>query len=465
MGLVRAVRDAEVNLIRLLKDKPLDRLDRYRPVLLIFGVALILRVLFVLWLNYASAAQGLSVPRFANDSTIYDALARSLSSGQGYQVRGNYINVSGIAPLFPLLLAGLYLLSGGRIPIVLLVGLVNALLGALTALVLYHLVRLCFMPVTNQREGAGERGARRVALISAALFAVYPFEIFNTAFVLKESLSIFLTAAFALSWAQMLRRTGSAASPRWAALAGAACGLSVLSRFPHTGLMLMFVIINVWLGWRLRSKRSLIGESALALLIFALVLTPWLVRNYYVLGQVTLTFHGPSRYLYNANSDLTEPELNGYYEARGQGRAEHNRAIDATTKTDVYQSESVYLRHALSAFVSHPGHVLRLMGGKLVNMWRPVWAGSSLRTWIVLGVPYLLMMALALPGLALARKRVPIEDSTIIVLYAMIIFYVVGHVIFYSMIRERQYIEPFLIAFAGYSLSLLLKRRGETSAP
>jgi hypothetical protein len=462
MGIIRALRNAEVKLIRTSPDKDKARpwLADHGPILLIFVIALLLRLLFVLWLNYAAGAQGLSVPRFANDSVKYDALARALASGQGYQVRGDHVTISGIAPLFPLLLAGLYLLSGGGIPIVLPVGFVNALLGALTALVLYHLVRLCFMPETNLPKG--ERDAGRVALLSAAIFAAYPFEIFNTAFVLKESLSIFLTVGFALLWVCMLR-AGASKSLRWAALAGAVGGLSALSRFPHTGLMIMFVVVNLWLGWR--RKRSLIRETALALFIFALVLTPWLVRNYYVLGQVTLTYHGPSRYLYNANSDLAEPELNGYYEARGPARAEHNKAIDATTNRDVYAGESVYLRHALAAFVSHPGHVLRLMGGKLVNMWRPVWAGSSARTWIVLGVPYLLMMALALPGLVLARKHMPNASSALIVLYALILFYVVGHTVFYSMIRERQYIEPFLIPFAGYSLSLLLKRREGPSAP
>ncbi|HEY6187722.1 MAG TPA: hypothetical protein VIW80_08590 [Pyrinomonadaceae bacterium] len=453
-----------MKLIRLNSDEDKERAarERYGPILLIFVGALLLRVLFVLWLNYAAGAQGLSVPRFANDSVKYDALARSLASGEGYQVRGDHVTVSGIAPLFPLLLAGLHLLSGGKIPIVLLVGFVNALLGALTALCLYHLVRLCFMPGGKLRAREGERDAGRVALLAAALFSVYPFEIFNTAFVLKESLSIFLTVGFALVWVCMLR-AGAETRLRWAALAGAACGLSALSRFPHTGLMLMFVVVNLWLGWR--RERSLVRETALALFIFALVLTPWLVRNYYVLGQVTLTFHGPSRYLYNANSDLAEPELNGYYEARGEARAEHNKAIDASTKRDVYASESVYLRHALAAFSSHPGHVLRLMGGKLVNMWRPVWAGSSLRTWMVLGVPYLLMMALALPGLALARKHPPPDSPAVIVLYALILFYVMGHTIFYSMIRERQYIEPFLIAFAGYTLSLLLKRREGIPVP
>jgi hypothetical protein len=428
---------------------------------LIFVVALALRLSFVMWLNYAAGAQGLAVPRFANDSVKYDALARSLASGQGYQVRGDHVTISGIAPLFPLLLAGLYLLSGGKAPIVLLVGFVNALLGALTALALYRLVRLCFLPEISPPQG--ERDAGRVALMASAIFAVYPFEIFNTAFVLKESLSIFLTVAFALLWVCMLR-AGADRSLRWAAVAGVVGGLSALSRFPHVGLMLMFVVVNLWLGWR--RKRSLVRETALALFLFALVLTPWLVRNYYVLGQVTLTFHGPSRYLYNANSDLAEPELNGYYEARGPARAEHNKAIDATTDSDVYAREGLYLRHALAAFITHPGHVLRLMGGKLVNMWRPVWAGSSLRTWIALGVPYLLMMALALPGLVLARKHMPRFDYALVVLYALILFYVVGHTVFYGMIRERQYIEPFLIAFAAYSLSLLLKkRRGSDTVP
>src|SRR3982751_3888512 len=61
-----------------------------RASLLAFGVAFVLRALFVVWLNYAPSAQGLSVKGYANDSFVYDALARSLANGQGYQIDGDY---------------------------------------------------------------------------------------------------------------------------------------------------------------------------------------------------------------------------------------------------------------------------------------------------------------------------------------------------------------------------------------
>lgn len=423
---------------------------RGRAPLLIFCVAFVLRALFVVWLNYAPSAQGLSVRGYANDSFVYDALARSLASGQGYQVDGDYYWPSSYPPLFPLFLAGLHLLSGGRPPSILLIGLVNALFSALTALLLYSLVQLSFTP--QAKEGLDKGSARAVAFVAAMIFAVYPFSIFNTAFVLKESFAVFLTVGFALVWIRMLCAEDKK-SLWWAAFAGAMCGLCVLSRFPHLGLIVLFVVVNLWLSGR--RGRWLLRETVLALAVFALVLAPWLVRNYYVLGHLALSSHGPSRYLYNANSELAEPESNGYYEAHGSGRAEHNRAVEAATKDDLYAKESTYLRHAIRAFVRSPGHVALLVGAKLVSMWRPVWAGSSLRTWLVLGVPYLLMMALALPGLWLARRRITRARLYIIVPYAFIIFYLLGHALFYGMIRERQYVEPFLIMFAGYSLCLM----------
>ncbi len=428
-------------------------------------------MLVVAWLNYAPARLQPGMPIFAADALLYDAVARNIRSGAGFQIEGGYQLL--IAPGFPTFLAALYSLWG---PSVVGTGLANALLGALTAVVLFFLVRDGFAPAASAPDNAiaktdsswGDDFAERVAFAAALMFAAYPFEIFNTPYVLKENFSIFLTAAFALGWMRMLR-VESGRAQWWAVGAGLLLGLSVLSRFAHLGLIVPLLLVNIGFIWRRKrqgnsvSSRVLASNTGWLLLAFGLTLAPWLARNYNVWGQVVLSPHGAGRYLYNANSDLAEPEANGYYEGRGK-LLEHNTRLDREIGNDVTARERIYARKALGNFLSRPGHVARLMGAKLINMWRPVWGGSSWRTWLVLGLPYVLMMALALPGLWLVSARRHTRDGTArhpftAVLYALVLFYFLGHLVFYAMIRERQYVEPYLMAFAAYALVYWRERR------
>jgi hypothetical protein len=148
---------------------------------------------------------------------------------------------------------------------------------------------------------------------------------------------------------------------------------------------------------------------AVALVACVLVLSPWLVRNYNLFGHVMLSSHGVGRYFYVANSRAAVPESNGYFEGRtATRRPEERRAVQRAQpmlrSKNVTGREGAYARAALRDIVSHPRHIVALVSARLVSMWRPVWEGSSLRTLLLLGVPYLLMMALALPGLVLARR-------------------------------------------------------------
>jgi hypothetical protein len=184
-----------------------------------------------------------------------------------------------------------------------------------------------------------------------------------------------------------------------------------------------------------------------------LTLLPWLVRQYNVLGQFTLTSHGPAFRFFQANSAFNEPETDGYFEARGSTnqRVQMNKRLHDAAGNDVRHREKLFMRESLRQITSHPVHVLKLVGAKFICMWRPVWAGSSLRTWLLLGIPYILMMLLALPGLVAARRLLSVADPQAIVLYAVVAFYFVAHLVWYGMIRERQYVEPFLIGFAAYA--------------
>lgn len=447
-----------------------------RHLAIIFGLALGLRIVVVLWLHFAPKAYQPAMAIFAADALAYDLLAKHILHGQGYQLDGNYAEITRIPPLFSFFLAGLYALCGTS---VVGTGLANALLGALTAVCLYYLVRRClvYYQASPTANAAQLVTAERIACIAACLFAVYPLEIFNTPYVLKENFSIFLTVGFALAWAQLLPVQGQQPTRWWAIATGVLLGLSVLSRYTHIGLALVFVVGNLWWCWRNRQAldelsgsslgKGLLFHTGIAVLFFGLTLTPWLARNYNVFGQVILSPHGPARYLYNANSNYAAPETNGYYEGHGDSQQwnQYTGSIDATTEQDMHARERTYASAALQN-LKRPLHVAQLIGGKLISMWRPVWADSSLRTWLLLGVPYIVMMALALPGLCwwrrdqvkVARESKGLGASSSMVLYLMILYYFLGHAAFWGMVRERQYVEPYLIAFAAYAFCRLIPK-------
>lgn len=440
-----------------------------RLLCIVFGVALLLRVLVVCWLNFIPKQYQPFMPIFANDALTYDSLAKSLIAGLGYQWGGDPLEITSIPPLFPCWLSLLYRLGLSSVAAV---GFVNALLGALTAVVLFLLIREAFSPRLPQDERVAAEAMRRaewVALAASLIFAVYPFELFNTPFVLKENFSILLTSCFVWGWVRLWGVRATMESWKWALFTGVFLGLSVLSRYPHQGLAVAFLCFNLYWLWKLRK----IGQSpcgirrgtAIVLVIFLLTLSPWLIRNYEVFGEITLSSNGPAHALFNANSPLSEPETNGYFEGHGQKRIEFNQQLSRETRGNPQLRESIYRREVTRGVLSHPRKVLQLMAAKLVSMWRPVWAGSSLRSWVMLGVPYLVLMVLALPGLVLAYRHRTDFSISLSMLYAVVLFYVLGHLIFYGMIRERQYVEPYLMAFAAYTLWLWFGAGREVRSP
>lgn len=455
-----------------------------RYALTAFTVALLLRVFVVLWLNYAPPAYRPVMPIFAADALLYDALAKNILAGHGYEMDGDYREYTRVPPLFSVYLAGLYAVWGSS---VVGTGVVNSLLAALTAGLLFYIVRdglarrgrspTAVGPddaptMQDAREATRDYFVAKIAFVTALMFAAYPLEIFNTPYVLKENLSIFLTVGFVYAWVRLVRAAlaaGATPQPRapgWALLAGVALGLSVLSRYTHLGLLVPFVLINGWLAWRHRSQAArLTLGTGLALLAFGLILAPWLARNYRLFGAPVLSSQGPARSLYTSNSSQSEPETSGYFEGHGTA-AQHENIIEAQTSNDLLGRERIYAKDTARSAFARPTHLVSLLGAKLVCMWRPVWAGSSLRTWLVLGVPYILMMGLAGLGLVLhlGRERAvsPLRAPAMLLVSGMILYYFLGHLAFYGMIRERQYIEPYLMVFAAYGWCWLRQRRART---
>jgi len=200
------------------------------------------------------------------DAWDYDRHARSIAGGDGFP-DSYYVLDRGPsalrAPGYPYFLGALYAISGNSVT----VGrLANAALGALAVLLLYLIARRIW--------------GRRIALLAAALAAVFPPLVLLSRELLSEPLFIALELGMVLCILEFRRLR----ELRWAALAGLLFGLATLTRNPGPALAIP-LIVGLWI-LRPRLSRQAVVAPALALLCAVLTIAPWTVRNAVEFGRL-----------------------------------------------------------------------------------------------------------------------------------------------------------------------------------
>jgi 4-amino-4-deoxy-L-arabinose transferase-like glycosyltransferase len=155
------------------------------------------------------------------------------------------------------MLGGVYSLTGDSLTAGRVLGVA---LGALSVLLLYLIARRIW--------------GRRIGLIAAAMAAVFPPLVLLSRDLVSENLFIALELAAVLCVLNF-RRSGGAL--RWAAAAGALCGLAGLTR--NAGLALAIpIVLGVW-TLRPRWQPRALAAPLLALALGALVIAPWVIRD------------------------------------------------------------------------------------------------------------------------------------------------------------------------------------------
>lgn len=364
---------------------------------------------------------------FAPDSRLYDGLARSVAAGEGYSIGGDHREYTRIAPAFPVFLAGLYLLFGLDVQIV---GLANAVVGSLTCLVVYALGRKFL--------------ARWAAALAGFATAAYWEFLFWTPFVLKETLALSLfSGALLLIWKSMER-----GSRRVALLGGAALGLASLARYPHL-VFLPFLVGALMASPDRKKLRILILPLVVGTV---LTLTPWLIRNYIVFGEVLLSNHGPARALYLSHGPGKLEDLRGYAGVEGLDSA----VIEQMDQqfASVSRRERSYTRAFVAQVAADPWRLARLVGAKIVNMWRPTWEKFRFPIWILFAVVYAIVLTAGLAGLVLQVR----ETGRLSLLHVVLLYYVAAHTLWWAEIRNRVYLMPYVILFAAYAAQIAAAR-------
>jgi len=221
-------------------------------------------------------------------------LARSIALGQGFSNPTDLPTGSSAwaPPLYPYILASVFKVFGTYTAAAAWVILTfNSILAALTCLVLYYIAKRIF--------------DERVARATAWTWALFPYLLYwPTRVVWETSLTTFLLS---LALLMTLRLSDEDASARFGVAKwlgfGALWGVILLTNTAVVSLLPCFLL---WLLWRSKNRAKLFAHGCLCLAVAAIVVSPWLVRNYEVFGKFVFVRDNLPLELHMANNDRSE---------------------------------------------------------------------------------------------------------------------------------------------------------------
>jgi 4-amino-4-deoxy-L-arabinose transferase-like glycosyltransferase len=278
-----------------------------------------------------------------DDSSWYDSTAQTIVHGQGY-IWFDGKPTAAWPVGYPAFLSVLYRFTDDN---VLSAKVANAFLGALTVLGVYALGARVFGP--------------RAGWAGALILTFFPNQVFFATLVMSEILSAFLLLSALLA---ILYLTLDGERSRWwgAALVGLVIGLTAMVR----GEFLLFFLVPL-LPWRLAlgSWRRALGYMGAALVVMALVLTPWTVRNAVRLGYPVVVSTGAVANLLAGHWSGADGA--GTFAAGNPIQEQYKHLPNPEREVKVYQA---HIRKALAWAVRNPWGEITLVPRKLYHLYR-----------------------------------------------------------------------------------------------
>jgi 4-amino-4-deoxy-L-arabinose transferase-like glycosyltransferase len=381
-------------------------------IIVLFASALLLRLI---------AWYVLPVPIISTNASIaYLGGADILTNGNGFRDPSYPLFTP---PLYAVVIAiGKSIFGDAEIPIKAL----QILCDSLVVVIVYALVLKMF--------------STRVALFSAATWAVYPFAIYPTIYIGSET---FFTLLFCIFLLLVLR-----AFQTWRFVdhfaAGLILGLATLMRGTTQFLPLFLPAVYVVLG---NSRRGMWPRYVVLCIAFTMVLLPWAIRNYLVVGHVIPVASASGVFLLgsaeelliidNRNKEL--PSINKWLKSKG---------IEGDPRSTVSEREAYHFKAGLEIykeqFRQSASEFFLFIIKKMGRLWYATESGN--RQWLVLlvNVPIYLLAVIGLYLLVKMRHR-----GCLLILVILAYFEII-HTVTFPMFRYVVPVMPLVIALAWY---------------
>ncbi|MDR2188237.1 MAG: glycosyltransferase family 39 protein [Azonexus sp.] len=363
-----------------------------------------------------------------SDEIAYQNMAINLLAGNGVLENGNRAFYNAGYPIF--ILAPVYYLFGDNI---LAARIANIFLGTVSIILCYFVAK---------EAGSGKIGR----LLAAAIWALYlPTGIYSV-YLAKENLMVPLILG--VMWCTLRLNTKPSAN------IAVACGLffGLLAMVGNSALSLVGTIAIALIIMPSPAKQRLKFLGGVAI-IALLVSSPWMVRNFYVIGAPVMNTNGGFN-LYLGNN----PAATGFFVSisdtpRGATWHELRKTSGELGATETLKKEAVsWIKENPKEFV-----VLALKKG--VYFWTPPFhegKGGNVSIYesivrFVWLIQFVLLITTALAGLFLPHLR----NRQQLILWVAVACYTIVHMIFYVIFRYREPIMPVIgilaaLAFEGF---------------
>jgi hypothetical protein len=413
-------------------------------------------------------------------SAAFDAYAMNLRTTGVYGLMAGVPDAV-LPPLYSYALAGVYVLFGrGSLQ----VGLFHSALDLMSIALLVDIGRR-IMP----------RGAW-VGWLAGALYAVYPYLVFQNLTLIDTP--FFMTLFYAFLWTTIRLRERDPLDRQTLALAviaGILLGLALLTR---PIVLPLAVLIALWFLFRRTLAQTVVRLIPVAL-IAVLLLVPWIVRNYGAYGAfVPFSINGGGNF-YQGNNPATIAYLRAGYDAQWT-------PPPPNAPTEPLSRDRWLMQAALDYLRANPGTIPELLGVKFLTHWsidifprlnpaegevpRLNYQGDALEQTgdagdLALGglpqgdpvavyaqplfdqigralhrVYFGALLALALLGIALARR----QWRDVSLLWFVQISMTLSYVVFHPSTRYRVPSDPLLFLFSAYAVVWLGERIGRRTA-
>lgn len=348
------------------------------------------------------------------DEVTYDLLAQNLVGGYGYCFVPGHPSLLR-APLYPLLLAGVYALFGHSYIVVVSV---QAIVGGLSAFLMVMLGRRLFKEMASP-------------IVAACFFACHPLLIFATGLLYSETIYLFLLLLFTYS---CLMVAESQRRKAWAVIGGVLLGASVLMK---PNLMLLPLALFFWLWFTLQDFRQATLLGGLIALATVAVILPWALRNYRMSESFVPVSANLGLNLWQGN----HPEANG--------AAYPLKQVDPLEGYTEVERDQIYRQWAWQQIRSDPKRFVALIPRKIGKFFAPL--ETSNRGRIPLRLGFLVDWGWTIfLGLAAWGGLRTVGRSWKWVLICLLLLYPLGlTVVFYGGTRYGMVVYPYLFLLAA----------------
>ena len=399
-------------------------MNQTRIVVGIFIVALLLRL---------SALAILSPPPLDKSAELaYWGGAQLIVHGDGFRDPSYPVYAP---PMYAVFIAAFLALFGDdQLP----VKIAQVILDSLTVVFVYVVIR--------------ETLGLRTGLLSAGIMAIYPFSVYLSTTIASEPLFTFFLSASMLLALYAIRSQNT----YYYCAAGVLLGLATLTRGVTQFFPIVFLAMLMLINKR-PTKKLFLSSGALCL-SFAIVISPWAIRNYTVLEDFVpvgtaggFVFLQGSTEIFFANDALKK--WPGYYETLLANSVNVPPKGSKPSVVDKFNARAG-MENYKSRLLNDPVSFVSFLSRKFLRLW---YAGESGRNDAIILAVNLPIYLFAVIGLILAWRR---KMLLVWVPFSIVAYFILVHWVSLPLFRYLMPAMPYLIGFAAFAIISILERAG-----